>query len=93
MHDGTTHKFKVNGLSVVDLGMSKISATGKVFNLVEAKDLNGTFITGEAGITIVGGGSSSAMSNKNNVVMQLRSTQKGLKLTVAPGGMKVQLVE
>ena len=93
MHDGTTHKFKVNGLSVVDLGMSKISATGKVFNLVEAKDLNGTFITGEAGITIIGGGSSSAMSNGNNVVMQLRSTQKGLKLTVAPGGMKVQLVE
>ena len=93
MDDGTTHKFKVDGLSVVDLGISKISATGEVFNLVEAKDLNGAFITGEAGITIIGGGSASAMSNGNNVVMQLKSTQKGLRLTVAPGGMKIKLVE
>lgn len=93
MDDGTTHKFKVDGLSVVDLGISKISATGEVFNLVEAKDLNGAFITGEVGITIIGGGSASAMSNGNNVVMQLKSTQKGLRLTVAPGGMKIKLVE
>lgn len=93
MHDGTTYKFKVNGLSVVDLGISKISATGEVFNLIEAKDLNGTFVTGEAGITIIGGGSALAMSNGNNVVMQLKSRQKGLKLTLAPGGMKVQLIE
>ncbi len=93
MHDGTTHKFKVTGLSVIDLGISKISATGEVFNLVEAKDLNGAFITGEAGITIIGGGSASAMSNGNNVIMQLKSRQKGLKLTVAPGGMEVKLVE
>jgi len=93
MHDGSTHKFKVDGLSVVDLGISKISATGEVFNLVEAKDLSGNFITGEAGITIIGGGSASAMSNNNNVVMQLKSKQKGLRLTVAPGGMKIKLVE
>jgi hypothetical protein len=93
MADGSTHKFKVNGLSVVDLGISKISATGEVFNLVEAKDLNGTFITGEAGITIVGGGSTSAMKNNKGVIMQLTSSQKGLRLTVAPGGMGVELVE
>ncbi|MCW8799910.1 MAG: hypothetical protein OQK71_03175 [Desulfobacter sp.] len=93
LHDGTTHKLKVNGLSVVDLGISKISATGEVFNLVEPKDLNGTFITGEAGITIIGGGSASAMKNSNGVVMQLKSSQKGLKLTVAPGGMEIKLAE
>jgi len=93
MNDGTTHKFKVKGLSVVDLGISKISATGEVFNLVEAKDLNGTFITGEAGITFIGGGSMSAMKNSKGVVLQLKSSQKGLKLTVAPGGMGVELVE
>lgn len=93
LHDGTTHKFKVNGLSVVDLGISKIRATGEVFNLVEAADLNGGFIAGEAGITVIGGGSASAMGNNNNVVMQLKSTQKGLRLTVAPGGMEIKLVE
>lgn len=93
MNDGSVHKFKVNGLSVVDLGISKISAKGEVFNLVEAKDLNGTFIGGEAGITVVGGGSASAVKNSKDVIMHLKSSQKGLKLTVAPGGMKIELVE
>lgn len=93
MDNGTVHKFKVNGLSLIDLGVSKISATGEVFNLVEATDLNGTFIGGEAGITVIGGGSASAVKNGNGVIMQLKSSQKGLKLTVAPEGMKVTLVE
>jgi Cu/Ag efflux protein CusF len=93
MHDGSTHKIKVGGLSVVDLGISKISATGELFNLVEAKDLEGTFATGEAGITVIGGGSVSAMKNGNGVVLQLKSSQKGLKLTLAPGGMSIDLVE
>jgi len=93
MDDGTTHKFKINGLSVVDLGISKINARGEVFNLVEAKDLNGTFLAGEAGVTVVKGGSATAMRNGNGVVMQLLSTQKGVKLTFAPAGLKVELVE
>lgn len=94
MYDGTTYKFKVNGLSVVDLGISRISATGEVYNLVQAKDLNGTFIAGEAGITtLLGGGSVSAMQNSNGVVMQLKSSQKGMRLTLAPEGLNVELVE
>jgi hypothetical protein len=93
MYDGSTHKIKIDGLSVVDLGISKIHATGEVFNLVEPKDLRGTFVTGEAGVTIIGGGSAAAMKNSNGVVLQLKSTQKGLKLTLAPGGMNIDLIE
>ncbi|NJN48100.1 MAG: hypothetical protein HC808_18290 [Candidatus Competibacteraceae bacterium] len=93
MYDGTTHNFTIKGLSVVDLGVSKISAKGEVFNLVEAKDLNGDFLAGEAGVTVVKGGSATAMRNTNGVVMQLLSTQKGVKLTFAPAGLKVELVE
>jgi Cu/Ag efflux protein CusF len=93
MYDGTTHKFDVNGLSVLDLGISKISATGEVFNLVEAKDLGGVFIAGEAGAALGGGGSVQAMKNGNGVVMQLRSTQTGVKLTLAPEGLQISLDE
>ncbi len=93
MYDGTTHKFEIDGLSVVDLGVSKISATGEVFNLVEAKDLNGTFTAGEAGVAFVKGGSAVTMKNDKGVVVQLKSTQKGVKLSLAGGGLKVKLVE
>jgi len=93
MYDGTTHKFKVEGLSVLDLGISKVEATGEVFNLVEAKDLAGTFVAGAAGAAFVGGGSVVAMKNGNGVVMQLKSHQKGVRLTLAGAGLKVGLVE
>jgi len=93
MYDGSTHKFKIKGLSVLDLGISKVDASGEVFKLVQAKDLNGTFIAGEAGAALIGGGSVIAMKNGNGVVMQLKSTQKGVKLTLAGEGLKVSSVK
>ena len=80
-------------LSVLDLGISKVEATGEVFNLVEAKDLAGTFVAGGAGAALVGGGSVVAMKNRNGVVMQLKSQQKGVRLTLAGGGLNVELVD
>jgi Cu/Ag efflux protein CusF len=93
LHDGTTHKVKVNGLSVIDLGVTKIEASGEVFNLVELTDLNGTFLAGEAGIALGPGRSASAMKNGNGVVIQLKSSQEGVKLTLAPEGLSIKLVE
>ena len=93
LHDGTTHKIKITGLSVLDLGVSEIKATGEVFNLVELKDLGGTFFAGEAGIAVGLGGSATAMKNDNGVVMQLTSSQKGIKLTLAPEGLSIKLAE
>lgn len=93
MYDGSTHKFKISGLSVLDLGISAVEASGEVFNLVEAKDLAGTFISGEAGGALIGGGSAIAMKNGNGVVMRLKSTQKGVKLTLAGEGLVVSSVK
>lgn len=93
MDDGSTHKFKVDGLSLLDLGFTKIEASGEVFHLVEAKDLAGTYISGEAGAALIGGGSAIAMKNQNGVVIQLTSIQKGVKLTLAAQGLKVTMVE
>ncbi len=91
MYDGSSHEFKVTGLTVVDVGVAGAEATGEVFNLVEAKDLEGTFIVGEAGGALFGGGSAVAMKNGNGVVMKLKSTQKGLRLTLAGEGLKISL--
>ncbi len=93
LHDGSTHKIKINGLSVIDLGVSEIKATGEVFNLVELTDLNGTFVAGEAGLAVGLGGSATAMKNGNGVVLQLKASQKGVKLTLAPEGLSIKLAE
>jgi Cu/Ag efflux protein CusF len=91
MYDGTTHDFKVSGLSVVDLGVSSIEAEGDVYHLVEAKDLEGSFLSGEAGGAFIKGGSASAMKNEQGVVMKLNSTQEGIKLTLAGKGLTITL--
>ena len=91
MYDGTSHDLKVRGLTLVDVGVSSVEATGEVYNLVEAKDIEKRFAAGAAGAALVGGGSAVAMKNRNGVVMKLKSTQKGVRLTLAAEGLKMTL--
>ena len=93
MYDGSSHTFKVRGLSVVDIGISKVSLSGEVFKLTDPKDFAGNYFAGEAGGALFGGGSSVVMKNKKGVVMRLTSTEKGLKLTLAGKGVRVQMVD
>jgi len=88
---GKEYKFSVKGLSVVDLGVSTISATGHVYHLNRVSDFPGTFTAVEAGIAIGGGVGAQTMENQYGVVMSLTSTKAGLKLKLAPEGLKVQL--
>lgn len=89
MYDGTTHTFKIKGLSIIDVGITTIEATGEVYHLVVAKDLEGTYVSGQTGATFIAGGAATAMKNDKGVVLKLRSTQKGLRFTLAPGGMTI----
>jgi len=89
MYDGSVHTFKVKGISVVDIGVSEVKATGKVYHLVEPKDMEGKYLAGMAGITIYRGGSAVAMQNGNGVVIHLKSKQKGIKFTLAPQGLYI----
>lgn len=88
---GKEYAFKVNGLSVVDVGISQVSAVGDVFSLNKVEDFAGTFTAADAGIAVGGGVGAVAMKNQNGVVMKLKSTQKGLKLKLAAEGIKVQM--
>jgi hypothetical protein len=91
MYDGSSQAFKVNGLTVVDVGVTSAEAMGEVYHLVEAKDLEGNFTAGEAGAAFVGGGAAIAMKNENGVVMKLKSKQKGVRLTLGGKGLSIKL--
>lgn len=93
MRDGSRHKLKVKGLSVIDVGITKIEASGYVYNLEDLKDFAGTYSRAEAGITFFGGASTAILKNEKGVVIRLISKESGLKLTLAPGGMDIQIVE
>ncbi|MBL0713821.1 MAG: hypothetical protein JJV98_08975 [Desulfosarcina sp.] len=88
---GKEYKFSVNGLSVIDLGVASISATGNVYKLKKLSDFSGTYTAAGAGIAIGGGAGASTMVNQNDVVMNLTSTKAGVKFKLAPEGLKIEL--
>ena len=88
---GKEYKFKIEGLSVIDVGVTKIEATGNVYHLDKAADFAGTFTAASADIALGGGVGATTMKNQNGIVMNLTSTQKGIKLKLAPEGMTVQM--
>jgi len=88
---GKDHVFDVKGLSVIDLGVSKVTATGEVFNLAKLSDFTGNYVAGQAGATVGGGAGAVIMKNQNGVVMKLTSTGQGVQLTLAGSGVDVKL--
>lgn len=53
-YQGKTYPIDVKGLSIGDAGISKIEASGKVYNLKKLDDFNGNFTAAEVGVTAAG---------------------------------------
>ena len=90
-YQGKSHPFKVDGLSVGDVGITKADAVGKVYHLKNLSDFNGTFVAAAAEGTVGGGAGVSAMKNENGVVVQLQSTTEGVNFKLAGEGVKFTL--
>ena len=88
---GKNYPFKVGGLSVVDVGITKGNAVGKVYHLKKLSDFNGTYTGAAAEGTIGGGAGISAMKNQNGVVIELQSTTQGVNFKLAGEGVKFTL--
>jgi hypothetical protein len=90
-YNGKTYPVELSGLSIADVGASKIEASGKVYHLGKLADFDGNYTAATAGITIAGGGSATAMQNQNGVVINILSTTQGLKFALAASGMSLKI--
>ena len=90
-YKGKTYPFKVEGLSVVEVGVTKAEATGNVFNLKNVEDFSGIYRAASAGGTAVKGGEITALQNEKGVVIDLKSVTKGASLKLALEGLKLTL--
>ena len=88
-YQGVKHKFKISGLSVVDIGVANIAANGHHLSNVE--DLNGNYVAASAGLTIAGGGDAVVLRNEHGVFIKLPATNQGLRFDLAGGGDSVKL--
>lgn len=90
-YQGQTYPIDVKGISVGDVGISKIEATGKVYNLKNLDDFNGNFTAAEAGMTLAGGGVVSVMKNQNGVKVELVATTRGVEFTLGVSGVAMKI--
>jgi outer membrane immunogenic protein len=89
--EGSTHAFKLSGISIVDVGVANMSAKGEVYNLKTLSDFGGNYTVATAGLTIAGGGSATYLRNEHGVVIKLLESSQGLRFNLAAEGVKISL--
>jgi hypothetical protein len=88
---GKAYHFSIDGLTLVDIGISKASAVGDVYDLKDVGQFEGIYVAGEAGFALAGGMGGMALRNQNGVIMHLRSVTQGAKLQLGPSGLTIKL--
>ena len=88
---GKEYPLKVEGLTVGNVGISKATALGKVYNLKKLTDINGTYAAIGTGVTVGGGGAAITMKNANGVIIDAVTTTEGVSFTLGTGGVTITL--
>jgi Envelope integrity protein A len=91
VYQGQKHHFSLSGLSIVDVGIANLTASGVVYNLHNLQDVNGNYVAATAGLTVAGGGEADYLRNEKGVVIKLLATSKGVRFNLSANGMKIQL--
>jgi len=87
------HPFTVSGFGAgLQVGVSKVTASGPVKNLTQIEDFPGTYsATGGQATLVAGGGSMSLKNNANNVSLDLALQTVGISLGVAREGLTIDM--
>ena len=88
---GKDYPFSIDGLTLVDWGISKAQANGDVYNLTDPAKLGGTYLAAEAGLTLAGGMGGMVLRNQDNVVLHLRSVSQGARLQLGTSGLTIKM--
>ncbi len=88
---GKKYPVKVTGLSVIDVGITRATAKGSIYNLKKLEDFDGNYTSATAEGTLGGGVGATTMKNQNGVVIHLITTTKGVNVKLAPAGVELML--
>lgn len=89
------YPFRVAGFGAgVQVGLTKVSASGAVQNMTRVSDLAGDYSAAQGDVTVLAGGGVMTMKNRrNNVAIDLKSNTQGLSIGFGGQGMSIQLSE
>ena len=82
-YGGKTYPFSIGGLGVGGFGVSKIEATGEVYNLKKLNDFDGAYGQARAGIVVADMSKGSLwLENPQGVYIRLTAKRKGIALAL-----------
>ncbi len=93
IYKGKDYPISVNGLSLGKVGITSATASGDVYHLKKLEDFDGNYTGVGAGMTLAGGRSAVTVKNQNGVRIRLISTNRGVDVSVAKGGVEMKLKE
>ena len=91
LYKGKSFPVKVTGLSVADVGATKLTAFGNVYNLSKIDDFNGNYAGVGASGAVGGGGGIAMLRNQHGVEIELVSTTQGVDVGLGGGGVNMQI--
>jgi outer membrane immunogenic protein len=86
---GKEYPFRVEELSVGDMGISRAEATGNVYHLTTIEDFSGDYAAASASAAIAEGSGVATMRNQHGVAIDLTGIDRGVKLKFAVEGVKI----
>jgi len=93
-YEGKTRKFKMTGLGIGGVGISRSSATGVVYNMKSMDDFVGSYTSGRSGVTL---GDDEYikdrmlwLKNEKGVKIQLETDKEGLELNLGADGTVIK---
>jgi len=88
---GKEYPFRVEEISVGEIGISRAKATGNVYHLTKLEDFSGHYVAASASAAIADGHGVAIMRNENGVVIALTGIDQGVKLKFAVEGVKISV--
>jgi hypothetical protein len=91
-YQGRSHALTIAGVSVgATAGISKADLVGDVQNLDRLADIEGTYSSPQAGLSLGGGRKIARLENSKGVVLNVRGKQMGIELAIDLNGMQISL--
>jgi hypothetical protein len=87
---GHNYPFSIGGLGVGGIGVSRLEASGNVYNLTRRSQFSGVYSQLRNGVALGSEGSGSLwLKNGDGVVLKLRGASKGVALTIGADAVNI----
>jgi hypothetical protein len=90
-YKGKQYTFKVKGIQLASVGISKATATGEVYNLFGISEFPGQYAAMGAGAAVFKGKEGQAFENHKNVQILRKAKEKGVNLNIGPEGFTIKM--